>query len=55
MKESIGQARKQTKSECINKIITDHSVHVINSDYEVRTFPFKLNHYVWCQTILEVK
>ena len=48
MEESIGEARKEKKSECINKIINDDSVQNINSDFEMRAFPLKLNDYVWC-------
>ena len=53
MEESIGEARKEKKSECINKIINDHSVQNINSDFEMRAFPLKLKDYAWCQTTLE--
>ena len=53
MEESIGEARKEKKSECINKIINDHSIQNINSVSEMHAFPLKLNDYVWCQTILE--
>ena len=53
MEESIGEARKEKKSECINKIINDHSVQNSNSDFEMRAFPLKLNDYAWCQTLLE--
>ena len=55
MEESIDEGRKKTKSEFINKVINDHSVHAINSDSAVRAFPLKLNDYVSCQTILEAK
>ena len=53
IEESIGETRKEKKSECINKIINDHSVQNITSGSEMREFPLKLNDYVWCQTTLE--
>ena len=53
MEESIGEARKEKKSECINKVINDHSVQNINCDFEMHAFPLKLNDYAWCQTLLE--
>ena len=42
MEESIGEARKETKSESINKIINDNSTAVINSDSEVRAFSLEI-------------